>query len=140
MGSLPLVVKVGDQTLITNSYNSGTWTLQRQTYGNGNYWANTYNPADELTKRYTNVTDTLGIGFELVYNSKGMLMQVQKKAVTISGDSVTWGNLLGTENCVYDAYDRLIRTIRTDGSYNLIGESSWTLDYNDNVTALTSRT
>ena len=133
------MVKVGDQTLITNSYNSGTWTLQRQTYGNGDYWANTYNTADELTKRYTNVTDTLGIGFELVYNSKGMLMQVLKKAVTISGDSVTWGSLLGTENYVYDAYDRLIRTIRTDGSYNLIGESRWTLDNNDNVTALTSR-
>ena len=31
---------------------------------------------------------------------------------------------------MYGAYDRLIRTIRTDGSYNLIGESSWTLDNN----------
>ena len=131
-------------TLAVNYYQTditlnNPWTLYGQFYGNGKYWRYEYNANDVLIKRFTNLTDTVGYGFEYIYNSKNLLVQVMLKPVTISGGSAAWGNAISIESYVYDAFDRLVRIVKTDGSNHLVSDIQWTLDYNDNVTALTSR-
>ena len=134
---LQTAVNIGSRNLVSNSYNSGTWTLSSQTYGNGDYWKYFYDNMDTLTSRFTNCSDTEGIGFYYTYNGKGKLVRIEMKSVTIADGAVTGGTLLSSENYLYDGSDRLIRVVETDGNNVVKHDFSWTYDAKDNVTALT---
>ena len=92
---------------------------------------------DTLTSRFTNCSDTEGIGFYYTYNGKGKLVRIEMKSVTIADGAVTGGTLLSSENYLYDGSDRLIRVVETDGDNVVLHDFSWTYDAKDNVTALT---
>ena len=92
---------------------------------------------DTLTSRFTNCSDTEGIGFYYTYNGKGNLVRIEMKSVTIADGAVTGGTLLSSENYLYDGSDRLIRVVETDGDNVVLHDFSWTYDAKDNVTALT---
>ena len=92
---------------------------------------------DTLTSRFTNCSDTEGIGFYYTYNGKGKLVRIEMKSVTIADGAVTGGTLLSSENYLYDGSDRLIRVVETDGNNVVKHDFSWTYDAKDNVTALT---
>ena len=92
---------------------------------------------DTLTSRFTNCSDTEGIGFYYTYNRKGKLVRIEMKSVTIADGAVTGGTLLSSENYLYDGSDRLIRVVETDGDNVVLHDFSWTYDAKDNVTALT---
>ena len=134
---LQTAVNIGSRNLVSNAYNSGTWTLSSQTYGNGDYWKYFYDNMDTLTSRFTNCSDTEGIGFYYTYNGKGKLVRIEMKSVTIADGAVTGGTLLSSENYLYDGSDRLIRVVETVGSNVVKHDFSWTYDAKDNVTALT---
>ena len=134
---LQTAVNIGSRNLVSNAYNSGTWTLSSQTYGNGDYWKYFYDNMDTLTSRFTNCSDTEGIGFYYTYNGKGKLVRIEMKSVTIADGAVTGGTLLSSENYLYDGSDRLIRVVETDGDNVVKHDFSWTYDAKDNVTALT---
>ena len=134
---LQTAVNIGSWNLVSNAYNSGTWTLSSQTYGNGDYWKYFYDNMDTLTSRFTNCSDTEGIGFYYTYNGKGNLVRIEMKSVTIADGAVTGGTLLSSENYLYDGSDRLIRVVETDGDNVVLHDFSWTYDAKDNVTALT---
>ena len=134
---LQTAVNIGSWNLVSNAYNSGTWTLSSQTYGNGDYWKYFYDNMDTLTSRFTNCSDTEGIGFYYTYNGKGKLVRIEMKSVTIADGAVTGGTLLSSENYLYDGSDRLIRVVETDGDNVVLHDFSWTYDAKDNVTALT---
>ena len=134
---LQTAVNIGSRSLVSNAYNSGTWTLSSQTYGNGDYWKYFYNNMDTLTSRFTNCSDNEGIGFYYTYNGKGKLVRIEMKSVTIADGAVTGGTLLSSENYLYDGSDRLIRVVETDGDNVVLHDFSWTYDAKDNVTALT---
>ena len=134
---LQTAVNIGSQNLVSNAYNSGTWTLSSQTYGNGDYWKYFYDNMDTLTSRFTNCSDNEGIGFYYTYNRKGKLVRIEMKSVTIADGAVTGGTLLSSENYLYDGSDRLIRVVETDGDNVVLHDFSWTYDAKDNVTALT---
>ena len=134
---LQTAVNIGSRNLVSNAYNSGTWTLSSQTYGNGDYWKYFYDNMDTLTSRFTNCSDTEGIGFYYTYNRKGKLVRIEMKSVTIADGAVTGGTLLSSENYLYDGSDRLIRVVETDGDNVVLHDFSWTYDAKDNVTALT---
>ena len=134
---LQTAVNIGSRNLVSNAYNSGTWTLSSQTYGNGDYWKYFYDNMDTLTSRFTNCSDTEGIGFYYTYNGKGNLVRIEMKSVTIADGAVTGGTLLSSENYLYDGSDRLIRVVETDGDNVVLHDFSWTYDAKDNVTALT---
>ena len=86
-------VKVGSRNLVTNQYTSGRWTLAKQTYGNGDYRKYSYNNSDQLTLRFTNQTDSSGISYAYLYNSKGQLRQVDRSSVTIANEAITGSTL-----------------------------------------------
>ena len=134
---LQTAVNIGSRNLVSNAYNSGTWTLSSQTYGNGDYWKYFYDNMDTLTSRFTNCSDNEGIGFYYTYNGKGKLVRIEMKSVTIADGAVTGGTLLSSENYLYDGSDRLIRVVETDGNNVVKHDFSWTYDAKDNVTALT---
>ena len=134
---LQTAVNIGSRNLVSNAYNSGTWTLSSQTYGNGDYWKYFYDNMDTLTSRFTNCSDNEGIGFYYTYNGKGNLVRIEMKSVTIADGAVTGGTLLSSENYLYDGSDRLIRVVETDGNNIVKHDFSWTYDAKDNVTALT---
>ena len=134
---LQTAVNIGSRNLVSNAYNSGTWTLSSQTYGNGDYWKYFYDNMDTLTSRFTNCSDNEGIGFYYTYNGKGNLVRIEMKSVTIADGAVTGGTLLSSENYLYDGSDRLIRVVETDGDNVVLHDFSWTYDAKDNVTALT---
>ena len=134
---LQTAVNIGSRSLVSNAYNSGTWTLSSQTYGNGDYWKYFYDNTDTLTSRFTNCSDNEGIGFYYTYNGKGKLVRIEMKSVTIADGAVTGGTLLSSENYLYDGSDRLIRVVETDGDNVVLHDFSWTYDAKDNVTALT---
>ena len=134
---LQTAVNIGSRSLVSNAYNSGTWTLSSQTYGNGDYWKYFYDNMDTLTSRFTNCSDNEGIGFYYTYNGKGKLVRIEMKSVTIADGAVTGGTLLSSENYLYDGSDRLIRAVETDGDNVVLHDFSWTYDAKDNVTALT---
>ena len=134
---LQTAVNIGSRNLVSNAYNSGTWTLSSQTYGNGDYWKYFYDNMDTLTSRFTNCSDNEGIGFSYTYNGKGKLVRIEMKSVTIADGAVTGGTLLSSENYLYDGSDRLIRVVETDGNNVVKHDFSWTYDAKDNVTALT---
>ncbi len=134
---LQTAVNIGSRNLVSNAYNSGTWTLLSQTYGNGDYWKYFYDNMDTLTSRFTNCSDNEGIGFYYTYNGKGKLVRIEMKSVTIADGAVTGGTLLSSENYLYDGSDRLIRVVETDGDNVVLHDFSWTYDAKDNVTALT---
>ena len=136
-GDLQTAVNIGSRNLVSNAYNSGTWTLSSQTYGNGDYWKYFYDNMDTLTSRFTNCSDNEGIGFYYTYNGKGKLVRIEMKSVTIADGAVTGGTLLSSENYLYDGSDRLIRVVETDGDNVVLHDFSWTYDAKDNVTALT---
>ncbi len=92
---------------------------------------------DTLTSRFTNCSDTEGIGFYYTYNGKGNLVRIEMKSVTIADGAVTGGTLLSSENYLYDGSDRLIRVVETDGDNVVLHDFSWTYDAKDNVTSLT---
>ena len=134
---LQTAVNIGSRNLVSNAYNSGTWTLSSQTYGNGDYWKYFYDNMDTLTSRFTNCSDNEGIGFYYTYNGKGKLVRIEMKSVTIADGAVTGGTLLSSENYLYDGSDQLIRVVETDGDNVVLHDFSWTYDAKDNVTALT---
>ena len=134
---LQTAVNIGSRNLVSNAYNSGTWTLSSQTYGNGDYWKYFYDNMDTLTSRFTNCSDNEGIGFYYTYNGKGKLVRIEMKSVTIADGAVTGGTLLSSENYLYDGSERLIRVVETDGDNVVLHDFSWTYDAKDNVTALT---
>ena len=134
---LQTAVNIGSRNLVSNAYNSGTWTLSSQTYGNGDYWKYFYDNMDTLTSRFTNCSDNEGIGFYYTYSGKGKLVRIEMKSVTIADGAVTGGTLLSSENYLYDGSDRLIRVVETDGDNVVLHDFSWTYDAKDNVTALT---
>ena len=130
-------VKVGSRNLVTNQYTSGRWTLAKQTYGNGDYWKYSYNNSDQLTLRFTNQTDSSGISFAYLYNSKGQLRQVNRSSVTIANEAITGSTLLGSESYSYDSSDRPVRITTTDSSGNVTQDISWAYNSSEKVSSMT---
>ena len=140
VAGLSTAVKIGDTwTLVSNDYNSGAWTLAQQLYGNGLWWKYDYDAqTDDLLRRYTNLSDTGGIGYAYTYDSRGQISKIEKKSLTLENGTITGETLLTAEYYGYDAMDRLTRIVVTDGT-NLISDIAWTYDADQNVTAITTR-
>ena len=140
VAGLSTAVKIGDTwTLVSNDYNSGAWTLAQQLYGNGLWWKYDYDAqTDDLLRRYTNLSDTGGIGYAYTYDSRGQISKIEKKSLTLENGTITGESLLTAEYYGYDAMDRLTRIVVTDGT-NLISDIAWSYDADQNVTAITTR-
>ena len=140
VAGLSTAVKIGETwTLVSNSYNTGAWTLAQQLYGNGLWWKYDYDAqTDDLLRRYTNLSDTGGIGYAYTYDSRGQISKIEKKSLTLENGAITGESLLTAEYYGYDAMDRLTRIVVTDGT-NLISDIAWTYDADQNVTAITTR-
>ena len=140
VAGLSTAVKIGETwTLVSNDYNSGAWTLAQQLYGNGLWWKYDYDAqTDDLLRRYTNLSDTGGIGYAYTYDSRGQISKIEKKSLTLENGTITGETLLTAEYYGYDAMDRLTRIVMTDGT-NLISDIAWTYDADQNVTAITTR-
>ena len=140
VAGLSTAVKIGETwTLVSNSYNTGAWTLAQQLYGNGLWWKYDYDAqTDDLLRRYTNLSDTGGIGYAYTYDSRGQISKIEKKSLTLENGTITGETLLTAEYYGYDAMDRLTRIVVTDGT-NLISDIAWTYDADQNVTAITTR-
>ena len=140
MAGLSTAVKIGETwTLVSNSYNTGAWTLAQQLYGNGLWWKYDYDAqTDDLLRRYTNLSDTGGIGYAYTYDSRGQISKIEKKSLTLENGAITGETLLTAEYYGYDAMDRLTRIVVTDGT-NLISDIAWSYDADQNVTAITTR-
>ena len=128
-------VKVGSAyTLVQNSYDTDTWNLELQSYGNGDGWAYAYSEFDDLTARWT-VKDGSGTEFRYFYNSEGALARVEQYSTTVANGEVTSRTLVNAERYYYDTTDRLIRVWETDAANNQ-HEFRWTYDSNDQITEL----
>ena len=140
VAGLSTAVKIGETwTLVSNDYNSGVWTLAQQLYGNGLWWKYDYDAqTDDLLRRYTNLSDTGGIGYAYTYDSRGQISKIEKKSLTLENGAITGETLLTAEYYGYDAMDRLTRIVVTDGT-NLISDIAWSYDADQNVTAITTR-
>ena len=140
VAGLSTAVKIGETwTLVSNDYNSGAWTLAQQLYGNGLWWKYDYDAqTDDLLRRYTNLSDTGGIGYAYTYDSRGQISKIEKKSLTLENGTITGETLLTAEYYGYDAMDRLTRIVVTDGT-NLISDIAWSYDADQNVTAITTR-
>ena len=140
VAGLSTAVKIGETwTLVSNDYNSGAWTLAQQLYGNGLWWKYDYDAqTDDLLRRYTNLSDTGGIGYAYTYDSRGQISKIEKKSLTLENGAITGETLVTAEYYGYDAMDRLTRIVVTDGT-NLISDIAWTYDADQNVTAITTR-
>ena len=140
VAGLSTAVKIGETwTLVSNDYNSGAWTLAQQLYGNGLWWKYDYDAqTDDLLRRYTNLSDTGGIGYAYTYDSRGQISKIEKKSLTLENGAITGETLLTAEYYGYDAMDRLTRIVVTDGT-NLISDIAWSYDADQNVTAITTR-
>ena len=140
VAGLSTAVKIGETwTLVSNDYNSGVWTLAQQLYGNGLWWKYDYDAqTDDLLRRYTNLSDTGGIGYAYTYDSRGQISKIEKKSLTLENGAITGETLVTAEYYGYDAMDRLTRIVVTDGT-NLISDIAWSYDADQNVTAITTR-
>ena len=140
VAGLSTAVKIGETwTLVSNDYNTGAWTLAQQLYGNGLWWKYDYDAqTDDLLRRYTNLSDTGGIGYAYTYDSRGQISKIEKKSLTLENGAITGETLLTAEYYGYDAMDRLTRIVVTDGT-NLISDIAWSYDADQNVTAITTR-
>ncbi len=140
VAGLSTAVKIGETwTLVSNDYNTGAWTLAQQLYGNGLWWKYDYDAqTDDLLRRYTNLSDTGGIGYAYTYDSRGQISKIEKKSLTLENGTITGETLLTAEYYGYDAMDRLTRIVVTDGT-NLISDIAWSYDADQNVTAITTR-
>ena len=140
VAGLSTAVKIGETwTLVSNDYNSGAWTLAQQLYGNDLWWKYDYDAqTDDLLRRYTNLSDTGGIGYAYTYDSRGQISKIEKKSLTLENGTITGETLLTAEYYGYDAMDRLTRIVVTDGT-NLISDIAWSYDADQNVTAITTR-
>ena len=140
VAGLSTAVKIGETwTLVSNDYNTGAWTLAQQLYGNGLWWKYDYDAqTDDLLRRYTNLSDTGGIGYAYTYDSRGQISKIEKKSLTLENGAITGETLVTAEYYGYDAMDRLTRIVVTDGT-NLISDIAWTYDADQNVTAITTR-
>ncbi|MBP3685466.1 MAG: RHS repeat protein, partial [Clostridia bacterium] len=86
-------IKVGDRTLVTNTYDLSKGTLTRSAYGNGATVSYTYDSFDRVTREKHGSTTVA----EYVYDNSGNLAILKDK-------------LNGTETrYVYDLADRLVR-------------------------------
>ena len=140
VAGLSTAVKIGETwTLVSNSYNTGAWTLAQQLYGNDLWWKYDYDAqTDDLLRRYTNLSDNTGTGYAYTYDSRGQISKIEKKSLTLENGTITGESLLTAEYYGYDAMDRLTRIVVTDGT-NLISDIAWTYDADQNVTAITTR-
>lgn len=120
---LSTAVKIGETwTLVSNSYNTGAWTLAQQLYGNALWWKYDYDAqTDNLLRRYTNLSDSTGTGYAYTYDSRGQISKIEKKSLTLENGTITGETLLTAEYYGYDAMDRLTRIVVTDGT-NLISD------------------
>ena len=140
VAGLSTAVKIGETwTLVSNSYNTGAWTLAQQLYGNDLWWKYDYDAqTDDLLRRYTNLSDNTGTGYAYTYDSRGQISKIEKKSLTLENGTITGETLLTAEYYGYDAMDRLTRIVVTDGT-NLISDIAWSYDADQNVTAITTR-
>ena len=92
-------VKVGDQTLMTNTYGEGNGLLLSETYGNGTVYAYTYDEYGRVIKVSINGTDR----YATVYNAKGQIAEIK--------------DLVNNEKTVYtyDMSGRLLKISQSGG-------------------------
>ena len=92
-------VKVGDQTLMTNTYGEGNGLLLSETYGNGTVYAYTYDEYGRVIKVSINGTDR----YSTVYNAKGQIAEIK--------------DLVNNEKTVYtyDISGRLLKISQSGG-------------------------
>lgn len=92
-------VKVGDQTLMTNTYGEGNGLLLSETYGNGTVYAYTYDEYGRVIKVSINGTDR----YATVYNAKGQIAEIK--------------DLVNNEKTVYtyDISGRLLKISQSGG-------------------------
>ena len=93
-------VKVGDQTLVTNTYKSNNGLLTQQEYGNGFKVGHNYDSLDRETSRSYNGTTK----FWWTYNADGNLARYTESS----------GRVL---EYLYDDIGRLLQVSGADGSY-----------------------
>ena len=93
-------VKVGDQTLVTNTYKSNNGLLTQQEYGNGFSVGHVYDSLDRETSRSYNGTTK----FWWTYNADGNLARYTESS----------GRVL---EYLYDDIGRLLQVSGADGSY-----------------------
>lgn len=131
-------VKVGSAyTLVQNSYDTDTWNLERQSYGNGDGWAYAYSEFDDLTARWT-VKDGPGTEFRYFYNSKGALARVEQYSTTVANGQISGRSLVLTEHYSYDGQDRPVRIWETRAN-GVSQEYQWSYDADGRITGLTQR-
>lgn len=65
-------VKVGDQTLVTNVYESGNGQLQSEIYGNGTVYSYSYDEYGRVTDVFIDGTKS----YSTVYNAKGQIAEI----------------------------------------------------------------
>ena len=97
-------VKVGSQTLVTNTYKSNNGLLQQQKYGNGFKVGHNYDSLDRETSRVYNNGNSDVAKFYWTYNADGNLARYSEN-----------GNRVLTY--LYDDIGRLLQVSGNDGSY-----------------------
>ena len=119
--------KVGNQTLITNTYNYSKELLTRSNYGNGQYVEYEYDSLDRISRKKTNGSTS----FEYVYDAEGNLGILKdyvnsntiRYVYDLSGRLTRIKNSNGlTIQIKYDAYSRVSEYIQKLGtSSNTVG-------------------
>ena len=97
-------VKVGSQTLVTNTYKSNNGLLTQQEYGNGFKVGHNYDSLDRETSRVYNNGNSDVAKYYWTYNADGNLARYSEN-----------GNRVLTY--LYDDIGRLLQVSGNDGSY-----------------------
>ena len=109
-------LKVGTQTLTTNTYEAHGGNLTKTTFSNGQYVDYTYDEFDRLTDvKYNNN----GRFIHYTYNSEGALSKL-----TYGDDTIARGSY----QFEYDSLGRLIRSAEYDGSGTLVQRTEHNYD------------
>ena len=93
-------VKVGNQILLTNTYDEGNGLLLSETFGNGTAYTYTYDACGRVTEVSINGTPQ----YSTIYNAKGQIAEVKD---LVNNDKTVYS---------YDISGRLLRISQTGGN------------------------
>ena len=134
---LPIQVKVGSYVLATNTYNTNTWSIIHQDYGNGDYCAYEYLESGLLEKWWGAIDSTFGEGFAYSYDSKGRLWKVTELDLALSNGAVMNETTGAYDIYTYDSNDRLTSYVQKDANDTTYHSISCGYDNEDRVTSST---
>ncbi|MBQ6454265.1 MAG: hypothetical protein IJJ14_07925 [Coriobacteriales bacterium] len=130
-------VKVGTYKLVSYIYDTDTWNVTRQTYGNGDFWAYEYLENGLLEKCWNAIDSTSAEGFSYSYDSKGRLWKVTELDLALLNGAITGETAGAYDIYTYDSNDRLTSYVQKDANDSAYHSISCSYDNEDRVTSST---